>query len=121
MVCNNNSFFRLATGKTALELITQTNHPIPAREIIKKVSLAGRLEMLVWIPGRGKVPVSTRYYQWVNNEPLKLQIDLPSEYYKSPYVVSVRLQLSSCYTPRNTGINTDARRLGVQIKDLIWK
>jgi len=79
------------------------------------------LEMLVWIPGSGKVSVNARNYQWTANASTKLDLDMPAEYVNSPHVKSVRLQLSSCYTPRNLGINTDSRRLGVQIKELRWK
>ena len=106
----------LPKGAKSLEMEIQANRPK-----LDKESVAGRLEMLVWMPGRGKVPVSTQNYRWTSNEPNTLRIDLPSEYYNSPYVISVRLQLSSCYTPRNLGVNTDGRRLGVQIENVQWK
>ena len=77
--------------------------------------------MLVWIPGRGKVSVNVRDYEWTANTPMKLGLDMPAEYHNSPHVKSVRLQLNSCYTPRNLGINTDGRRLGVQIENVQWK
>jgi len=94
---------------------------IPNRPNIQKQAISGRLEMLVWIPGRGKVSVNTRDYQWTANTPLPLSLDMPSEYDNSPHVKSVRLQLSNCYTPRNLGVNTDGRRLGVQIENVQWK
>ena len=103
-------------GARSLELIVQPNYPI-----LKNKPLAANLEMLVWITGRGKVPVSTQNYRWTSNEPYTLHIDLPSEYYNSPYIISVRLQLSSCYTPRNLGLNTDARRLGVKVLNLDYQ
>lgn len=93
----------------------------PNRPNIQKQALTGRLEMLVWIPGRGKVLVNARDYEWTTNTPMKLDLDMPAEYDNSPHVKSVRLQLSSCYTPRNLGVNTDGRRLGVQIENVRWK
>jgi O-antigen ligase len=106
----------LPKNKKSVELVTQSNRPKFNREL-----LTGNLEILAWIPGRGKVPISSQEYRWPADEPLHLQIDLPMEYYHSPHVISTRLQLSSCYTPRNLGINTDGRRLGVQIKEITWK
>ena len=93
----------------------------PNRPNIQKQALTGRLEMLVWIPGRGKVSVNARDYEWTTNAPMKLDLDMPAEYDNSPHVKSVRLQLSSCYTPRNLGVNTDGRRLGIQIENVRWK
>jgi O-antigen ligase len=106
----------LPKGAKGLELVALPNH-----SNIQKQPIRGRLEMLVWIPGSGKVSVNVRDYQWTANAPIKLDLDIPAEYTNSPHVKSVRLQLSSCYTPRNLGINTDSRRLGVQIKELRWK
>ena len=91
------------------------------RPQLDKDPFASQLEILVWIPGRGKVPVSKANYQWTNNKLTTLSIDVPSEYYNTSYVVSARLQSSNCYTPRDLGINTDARRLGVQIEAQRWK
>jgi hypothetical protein len=93
----------------------------PNRPNTQKQALTGRLEMLVWIPGRGKVSVNVRDYEWTTNTPVKLDLDMPAEYDNSPHVKSVRLQLSSCYTPRNLGVNTDGRRLGIQIENVKWK
>ena len=106
----------LPRGAKGLELVALSNRPK-----IDKQPVSGRIEMLVWIPGRGKVPVSARDYEWTSNTPMTLQLDMPSEYENSPYVKSVRLQLNSCYTPRNLGVNTDGRRLGVQIENVLWK
>lgn len=106
----------LPKNKKSVELVTQSNRPRFNGEL-----LTGNLEILAWIPGRGKVPISSQEYQWPTDEPLHMQIDLPMEYYHSTHIISTRLQLSSCYTPRNLGINTDGRRLGVQIKEVIWK
>ena len=107
---------RLPKGAKRIELVVLPNHPN-----IERHPIGGQLEILVWIPGRGKVPVSVNRYRWNANKPILLSLELPQEYYLSPYVVTARLQISSCYTPRNLGINTDGRRLGVQINDVRWK
>jgi len=106
----------LPKGAQSIELVTFPNRPN-----IHQQPISGRLEMLVWIPGRGKVSVNVRDYEWTANTPMKLGLDMPAEYHNSPHVKSVRLQLNSCYTPRNLGINTDGRRLGVQIENVQWK
>lgn len=107
---------RLPSGIKSIELVTRANRPELEKEL-----LVGRLEMLVWIPGRGKVPVNAQEYRWSTSSPMTLRVDLPDEYFNSPHVISTRLQLSSCYTPRNLGINTDGRRLGVQIEKVLWQ
>jgi hypothetical protein len=106
----------LPKGTRSLELVA-----LPNRINIQKHAISGRLEMLVWIPGRGKVPVNVRDYEWTTNVPMTLRLDMPAEYDESPHVKSVRLQINSCYTPRNLGVNTDGRRLGVQIGIVQWK
>jgi O-antigen ligase len=106
----------LPKGVKGLELDAKSNRPQ-----IDKQPFSGRLEILVWVPGRGKVTVNAHDYQWTTNSPMTLRLDMPTEYENSPYVKSVRLQLNSCYTPRNLGVNTDSRRLGVQIEELRWK
>lgn len=106
----------LPKGAKSLDLITISTRPVALKE-----PLSGDLEMLVWIPGRGKVPVSKQHDLWASDKPQHLSIDLPSEYYSTPHVVSARLQLSSCYTPRNIGVNTDSRRLGLLINEVQWK
>lgn len=106
----------LPKGAKSLELMA-----LPNRINIQKHTISGRLEMLVWIPGRGKVPVNVRDYEWTTNVPMTLYLDMPTEYDESPHVKSARLQLNSCYTPRNLGVNTDSRRLGVQIENVQWK
>jgi O-antigen ligase len=106
----------LPKGAKGVELMAFPNRPN-----IHHQPISGRMEMLVWIPGRGKVLVNTRDYEWTTNTPMKLGLEMPTEYDNSPHVKSVRLQLSSCYTPRNLGVNTDSRRLGVQIEHVQWK
>jgi hypothetical protein len=106
----------LPKGAKGVELMAFPNRPN-----IHRQPISGRLEMLVWIPGRGKVLVNVRDYEWTTNTPIKLGLEIPAEYDNSPHVKSVRLQLSSCYTPRNLGVNTDSRRLGVQIENVQWK
>ena len=94
---------------------------MPNRPSLNKEPLNARLEVLSWEAGRGKVPVLTLNHQWVNNESATIFLNLAPQYQNSSNVVTVRIQLSSCYTPRNLGINTDGRRLGVQIQEVRWK
>ena len=107
---------RLPDNIRSLELVAKSNRIRNSSE-----SLIMHLELLAWIPGRGKVPISTKVFPWTSEEFKILKVNVPPEYYDSPYIISARLQLSSCYTPRNLGINTDSRRLGIQIKHLSWK
>jgi len=105
----------LPAGSKGLELVI-----LPNRPDIQKKPISAHSEMLVWIPGRGKVPVNTSEYRLDLNKPTKIHFDLPAEFANTSYVKSVRLQLDSCYTPRNVGVNTDARRLGVKIEKVSW-
>ena len=106
----------LPKNATSLELTVSPNRPSSQKQL-----LDARLEMLVWIPGRGKVPVNTIDYQWNANDRAVLRVDLPKEFESTVHVKSVRLEMSNCYTPRNLGINTDGRRLGVQINSMHWQ
>jgi O-antigen ligase len=85
---------------------------------LQKNPLTARFEILSWEAGKGKVPVKEITHQWNSNEAATIKIELPPQYVNSSNVVTVRMQLSSCYTPRNLGINTDARRLGLHIEKL---
>jgi hypothetical protein len=104
---------RLPKGAAAIEFTLIPNHPQ-----LERRPLSARLEILSWEAGKGKVPVNTVTHQWRVNEPAILKLELPSQYWSSPNVITTRLQLSSCYTPRNLGINTDGRRLGIQIQEI---
>jgi hypothetical protein len=94
---------------------------IPNRPNLTKEPLNARFEVLSWEAGRGKVPVLTLNHQWISNESATIFLDLAPEYRNSSNIVTARIQLSSCYTPRNLGINTDGRRLGMQIQEVRWK
>lgn len=91
---------------------------VPNRSQLEKNPLSARLELLSWEAGKGKVPINTTTHQWSANDPATLRLELPSQYWNSPNVITARLQLSSCYTPRDLGVNTDGRRLGIQIQEL---
>ena len=104
---------RLPKGATAIDL--QIN---PNRTNLTKNPLTANFEILSWEAGKGKVPVVTLKHKWVSNESVTLHLELPPQYHQSKDVITTRLQLSSCYTPRDLGINTDGRRLGVQIESL---
>lgn len=104
---------RLPKGAKAIDL-----QIIPNRTNLTQKPLTASFEILSWEVGKGKVPVATVTREWRSNESVTLHLDLPPQYYQSKDVITTRLQLSSCYTPRNLGINTDGRRLGVLIEDL---
>ena len=104
---------RFPQGAKGVEIILSPN-----RSNINEVPLNARFEILSWEAGKGKVPVLAISYQWVNNEPATIFLDLASQYQNSSNIVTARIQLSNCYTPRNLGINTDGRRLGVQIQSV---
>lgn len=104
---------RIPHGISAIELSI-----LPNRPRLNKEPLNARLEILSWEAGKGKVPVNVMHYQWQADELSNLKLDIPKQYYNSPNVMTVRLELSSCYTPRDLGINTDSRRLGVKIENV---
>ena len=107
---------RFPQGSKGVEIVLS-----PSRPNINKIPVTARLEVLSWETGRGKVPVLTVTHQWVNNEPATILLDLAPQYRSSSNIVTARIQLSNCYTPRNLGINTDGRRLGVQIQSVHFK
>ena len=107
---------RFPKGAKGVEMVL-----IPNRPNITKEPLNARFEVLSWEAGRGKVPVLTLNHQWISNESATIFLDLAPEYRNSSNIVTARIQLSSCYTPRNLGINTDGRRLGMQIQEVRWK
>lgn len=75
-----------------------------------------RIDLLSWEAGRGNVPISTASHEWKADEAATLRLKLPQAYYDSLNLITINLVVSSCYTPRNLGINTDGRRLGVEIQ-----
>ena len=107
---------RFPQGSKGVEIVLTPNRPN-----LNKDLLSAHFEVLSWEAGKGKVPILTANHQWVNNEPATIFLDLAPQYQNSSNVITARIQLSSCYTPRNLGINTDGRRLGVQIQEVRWK
>jgi hypothetical protein len=107
---------RFPQGAKGVEIILSPNRPN-----INKIPLSARFEILSWEAGKGKVPVLTIRHQWVSNDPATIFLDLAPQYQNSSNIVTARIQLSDCYTPRNLGINTDGRRLGVQIQSVRFK
>lgn len=105
---------RFAPNVQGLEITLAPNR----LDDLHKNPLTARFEILSWEAGKGKVPVKEIAHQWNSNEATTIKIELPQPYINSSNVVTVRMQLSSCYTPRNLGINTDARRLGLHIEKL---
>ena len=104
---------RIPNGTSSIELSISPNRPR-----LNKEPLSARFEILSWEAGKGKVPVNVLNYQWQANELTNLKLTVPEQYYNSPNVMTARLELSSCYTPRDLGLNTDGRRLGVKIEGL---
>jgi len=93
----------------------------PSQPNIKHRPLGAQMQVLSWEAGKGKVPVATTSHQWNANEPTTLRLLLPLEYIHSSNIISVRLELSHCYTPRDLGANTDARRLGVLMNPPVYR
>jgi hypothetical protein len=104
---------RIPNGTSSIELSISPNRPR-----LNKEPLSVRFEIMSWEAGKGKVPVNVLNYQWHANELTNLKLTVPEQYYNSPNVMTARLELSSCYTPRDLGLNTDGRRLGVKIENL---
>ena len=93
----------------------------PQRKHLEKQPLSVRADLLSWEAGKGNVPISTASYQWTSDNVVTLKLTLPPSYYNSPNLITVNLAVSSCYTPRNLGINTDGRRLGLQIINRLYR
>jgi hypothetical protein len=104
---------RIAPNVKGLDLTLK-----PLRPNLKSNPLNARFEILSWEVGKGKVPVSLVTHQWTSDEVANIRLVVPDQYVNSPNVISVRMVLSGCYTPRNLGINTDGRRLGVHIENV---
>ena len=100
----------LPKGKIGIEL-----NVIPNRLDLMEHPLELHFEILSWEYGKGKVRVANLTQMLTSNEVKNLRLEMPRKYLSSKDVISTRLQLSSCYTPRNLGANTDGRRLGLQI------
>jgi len=94
---------------------------MPRRQHLDKEPLIVRVDLLSWEAGKGNIPISTANYEWTSDEIATLKLVLPTSYYNSPNLITVNLAVSSCYTPRNLGINTDGRRLGLQIVKLVYR
>jgi hypothetical protein len=104
---------RMVSGKTQIRLEAS-----PLRPNIAKKPVQGILEILVWEPGKGKIPIAEQTLNWTSNQTQTFNLAIPAEYHSIPQVITARLTLSSCYTPRNLGINTDERRLGLKVENV---
>lgn len=102
---------KLLTGMQKIELQLS-----PDRPGLERAPLIAQFELLSWEAGKGKVPIARTTQRWTSNTPATLTLELPKEYINSPNLITARLELSSCFTPRDLGINTDARRLGVKLE-----
>lgn len=107
---------KLLTGTQKIELQLS-----PDRPGLERAPLIAQFELLSWEAGKGKVPIARTTQRWTSNTPATLTLELPKDYINSPNLITARLEVSSCFTPRDLGINTDARRLGVKLeKVLSW-
>lgn len=102
---------KLLTGTQKIELQLS-----PDRPGLERAPLIAQFELLSWEAGKGKVPIARTTQRWISNTPATLKLELPKEYINSPNLITARLEVSSCFTPRDLGINTDARRLGVKLE-----
>jgi hypothetical protein len=107
---------RLPSGAKEVELTL-----MPRRQQLDKRPLMAQVNLLSWEAGKGNVPISTANYEWTSEEMATLKLVLPKSYYNSPNLITVNLAVTSCYTPRNLGVNTDGRRLGLQIVNLVYR
>ena len=53
--------------------------------------------------------------------PQTLDINLPDNVLATPDDYQVELKVQRCFVPRNFGMSSDARRLGVRIDSVVWK
>ena len=106
---------RFPSNSKGVEIVFAANRPN-----LKSQPLNAHFEVLSWEAGRGKVPVLIKEYRDLNSDETRVRLDLAPQYQNSSDIVTARMQLSNCYTPRNLGLNTDGRRLGVQVKSVIF-
>ena len=104
---------RMVPGQTQIRLEAS-----PLRPNLIKKPVQGILEILVWEPGKGKIPIAEQTLNWTSNQTQTFNLVIPAQYQSIPQVITARLTLSSCYTPRNLGINTDERRLGLKVENV---
>ena len=102
---------KLLTGAQRIELQVS-----PDRPGLERRPLMAQFELLSWEAGKGKVPIAKTTQRWTSNTPATLILELPKEYINSPNLITARLEVSSCFTPRDLGINTDSRLLGVRLE-----
>jgi hypothetical protein len=84
-------------------------------------------------PDSAKRPLEGSLTLWYNREilskqdfalsstgPQRLEIYLPNEAIATPDDYQVELRLQRCFVPRNFAINSDGRRLGVDVRSIDW-
>ena len=92
----------------------------PGRPNLAQLPLLVDLTFYSWEAGKGKVPVATVTKEISNNEVVELGLSLPTSFERTSNMVTARLELAHCFTPRNLGISVDDRRLGVQVRQIEW-
>ena len=84
-------------------------------------------------PDSAKRPLEGSLTLWYNREILlkqdfkltstglqRLEIYLPHDEIATPDDYQIELRLQRCFVPRNFGINSDGRRLGINVKSVDW-
>jgi hypothetical protein len=84
------------------------------RPNLKKEPVILRLDLIQ----EGVGTLSTTTKTWDSSDIKMMQLALPDSADLGAGAIKARLRFSSCYTPRDLGVNTDGRRLGGQIKDI---
>ena len=92
----------------------------PGRPNLAQLPLLVDLTFYSWEAGKGKVAVATVTKEISNNEVVELGLSLPTSFERTSNMVTARLELAHCFTPRNLGISVDDRRLGVQVRQIEW-
>ena len=82
------------------------------RPNIQNIPFSATLEI---IDSSNSQVLASRSFMWRKDGPYTLKIDLPNGGGVTGAGVKASLKLSSCWTPRNLGMSTDGRRLGVLI------
>ncbi len=59
-------------------------------------------------------------FSFATTGPQHLEIYLPNETIATPDDYQIELRLQRCFVPRDFGMNSDGRRLGVNVKSIDW-
>ena len=102
--------FEVPVGARGMVLDIVNAHPDSAKR-----PLAGSLTL--WY---NRAVVLKQDFSFAATGPQRLEIYLPNEMIATPDDYQIELQLQRCFVPRDFGMNSDARRLGVNVKSVSW-